>query len=289
MHANVMIAACAALAMNVAIVAGAAAQNGAITCKSPGRLVRMAELPEASGLASARGRLWSHNDSGAPVIHAVDTSGKPVGRVTLSGARVIDWEAIATGPCPSGSCLYVGDIGDNNSKRETITVYRIAEPEKTAGNVTAEAFHATYPDGSHDAETLLVAPDGTLMIVTKGETGPIALYKFPKNLSASSTMRLERIGKSISDKPGDRQRITDGAISTDGKLVVLRTKEALTFYRGPEFMRGEFQVAGRFDTTALGEPQGEGVTFGQDGVVYVAGEGGGKKMPGTLGTLSCRP
>jgi hypothetical protein len=289
MRAKGMIAAGAALALCVVVVAEAGAQNGSINCKSPGGLVRLAELPEASGLASARGHLWSHNDSGAPVLIALDSRGTVAGRVTLSGARVEDWEALAAGPCPSGSCLYVGDIGDNNGKRATITVYRLTEPTKPSGSVAAEAFHASYPDGAQDAEALLVAPDGTVLIVTKGDTGPIAVYRFPKELRRDATMRLERLGKAIAGKPGNKERITDGAISPDGKLVVLRTREALTFYRGPEFLRGEFQVAGRFDATALGEPQGEAVAFGQDGVVYLAGEGGGKKVAGTLGTLACRP
>ena len=34
--------------------------------------------------------------------------------------------------------------------------------------------------------------------------------------------------------------------------------------------------------------QGEAVAFGADGAVFVAGEGGDKGLPGTLGVLSCR-
>jgi hypothetical protein len=68
---------------------------------------------------------------------------------------------------------------------------------------------------------------------------------------------------------------------------VLRTKAALTFYRASEFLRGEFREVQRVDLRPLGEPQGEGVAFGSSNTVYVAGEGGGKRRPGTLGVLSC--
>ena len=280
----------AALIGIAAATAAAQGTNGAV-CKADSPLVTIAALPEASGLAIGRSttRLWMHNDSGAPELIAVDPTGAVSGRLTLSGVRVEDWEAIASGPCGSGNCLYVGDIGDNDAKRKRITVYRVQEPEKTTGSVPADAMHAIYPDGAHDAETLLVAPDGSLFIVTKGDTGPIGVYKFPRGAKPGSTVTLEPIGKAIAEKPSSDNRVTDGAFSTDGKWVVLRTNHALTFYRGEDFMRGSFTVAHRFDVTSLKEPQGEAVVFGAGNTVYVGGEGGGKNQPGTLATLSCAP
>ncbi len=278
----------AALCVSPALAEGRS-RNGAAACESPRMIATLPELPEASGLArGSSGLLWSLNDSGAPVLLAYDANGKPAGRLTIEGARVEDWEAIASGPCASGTCLYVADIGDNNAKRKNITVYRIAEPVKPGGTASAEAFHASYPDGAHEAEALLVAPDGTLLVVTKGETGPVSVYKFPKQLS-KEPMRLERVGQSISGKAKATERVTDGAISADGKVVMLRTRTSLTFYRGAEFLRGDFQVISSADLSALGEPQGEGVAFGAGDAVYVASEGGGKKAPGRLGVLSCRP
>jgi hypothetical protein len=260
-------------------------------CKPETALVTISALPEASGLAFARGttRLWMHNDSGAPELIAVDPKGAVTGRLTLSGARVEDWEALASGPCGKGRCLYVGDICDNDAKRKQITIYRLQEPETPSGSVAAEPIHATYPDGAHDAETLLVSPDGSLFIVTKGDTGPVALYRFPPELKAGATVKLERVGKAIAEKPGELSRVTDGAISSDGKWVVLRSNTALTFYRGEQFMRGDFAVARRVDVSGLKEPQGEAVVFGTGNTVYLGGEGGGKKQPGTLATLSCEP
>ena len=146
------------------------AQNDAAQCRPVGPLVQVPGLSEASGLAVSRrtpGRLWTHNDSGEPVVVSVDARGSVTGRVRLTGAAVEDWEAIAVGPCGTGSCLHVADIGDNEARRTRITIYRLPEPEAANGSASvADVFHATYPDGAHDAETPLVGADGRLYVVT---------------------------------------------------------------------------------------------------------------------------
>ena len=83
------------------------------------------------------------------------------------------------GPERNQSYLYIGDIGDNSERRSEIIVYRVPEPTITAADASstkskprvtesAEAIHLRYPDGKHDAETLMVHPvTGSLFIVTK--------------------------------------------------------------------------------------------------------------------------
>jgi hypothetical protein len=285
---------CAAM---VAVAQAAASARGpqsgsSLACKPSGSMVRLAGLPEASGLVVSRGipgRLWSHNDSGKPELFALNTKGQVTGRVSVTGAALQDWEALTAASCGNRTCLYIADIGDNDASRKEITVYRVPEPAAAATSAQVDGvFRAAYPDGAHDAEALLAGPDGTLYIVTKGDTGQVALYRFPRELSAGATMRLERVGAPISKgQPGEDARITDAAISQDGEWVVLRTRTALTFYRAAEFLKGEFREAQRLDLTSIGEPQGEGVAFGSSNTVYVAGEGGGKSQPGTLAVLSC--
>ena len=72
---------------------------------------------------------------------------------------------MARGPCQGGdaaggSCLYFGDMGDNRESRSYCAVYRVREPAAmTSGlEVAAEALPFQYPDGSHNAEALLVHP-----------------------------------------------------------------------------------------------------------------------------------
>lgn len=161
------------LALTVAcnLTAAPPAQVQTDRCRSIGETVRLPGLGEASGITASRrtpGLLWAHNDSGDPAVYALDLSGSIKHRVLLAGAAVDDWEDIAIAACPGGSCLYVADIGDNGARRRRITIYRVPEPELSdKATQPVEAFHATYPDGSHDAEALFVLPSGDLFIVTK--------------------------------------------------------------------------------------------------------------------------
>jgi Esterase-like activity of phytase len=265
-----------------------------LQCRPAGELVRVEDIAEASGIAASRrnpGTFWAINDSGQPVIFALDAKGTVTGRVRLTGARLEDWEAVAVGPCGSGSCLYVGDIGDNNGTRKQITIYRVPEPaigdDMTA---TAEVFHATYPDGPQDAESLVLTSDGSLYIVTKGEKGSVALYRFPRELHAGSTMPLQRVAKPRDPgKSPNSERITDAAASPQGDWIVLRTNRAATFHHLKELMAGNWRPAHVVDLADLDEPQGEGVTLTADGTLVVVGEGGGKSAPGTLARLTCAP
>ena len=272
-----------------------AAQNGpakAPTCQAAGALVGIPELTEASGLAASKrlpGRFWAHNDSGEPVLIALDSRGTVLGQVRLPGAQVDDWEAVAVGSCPAGSCIYVGDIGDNGARRRDITIYRVPEPADLPGSVgNAEVFRARYPDGAHDAEALLVTPRGDILIVTKGEAEPVGLYRLPPDASPGGTATLQSIGKPRqSVKPADDGQITDGAVSPSGAWVALRSNTTIFLYRTEDLMSGNWMEASRISLKALKEPQGEGVAFGDDKTLYVVGEGGGISGAGTFGRLTC--
>lgn len=267
------------------------ASQHAQQCTAAATLVKVPQLTEASGLAMSRrvpGRLWTHNDSGQPLLYALDGQGMVTGQVRVSGAKVEDWEAVAVGPCGTGSCIYIGDIGDNDAKRRSITVYRVPEPDAGVSTATvAETLRASYPDGAHDAETLLVA-GGRLYIVTKGETGPVGLYRFPAQLQSGTTMKLERVGEP-SLTADENSRITDGSVSADDQWIALRSKSALTFYRAADFLTGQWRAASTVDLKPLREPQGEGLALGADNAVFLAGEGGGKKQPGTFARFACAP
>lgn len=80
-----------------------------------------------------------------------------------------------------------------------------------------------YPDGAHDAEALLVTPTGEIVIVTKGETGPVGLYRVPSDAKPGGTATLQPIGRPHQRKPAEDERITDGAVSPSGAWVALTT------------------------------------------------------------------
>ncbi len=87
----------------------------------------------------------------------------------------VNAEALAPGPCEATGglrCLYVGDIGANTGA-SAITVYRLAEPDAAAlpASVQANRWVYDYPDGEFNAEALLIADDGGVVLITKPDLG----------------------------------------------------------------------------------------------------------------------
>ena len=154
----------------------------------------------------------------------------------------------------------------------------------------AEVFNAAYPEGEdHEAEAVFVI-DQQLYLVTKGH--PSVLFRFPREMPHGSLALLERIGQIPTERflKGTiprRTRITDGETSPDGRWVALRTNEALLVYRSRDLAAGNTNSLLHADLRALDETQGEGVAISNDGDVYLAGEGGGKRRPGTFAHIKC--
>jgi len=252
-------------------------------------------ITECSGLAASQknpGVLWVHNDSGdVPRVFAVQEDGLLRGVYDLEDALAVDWEDMARGPCEGlgdPDCLYVGDIGDNGQSRGTIQVYRVGEPtvppagspeETTLQNV--ERFDCVYPDGAHDAETLLVDPDtGIPYIVTKSVNQDTNVYRFPGPPVAGETAVLEFVATLDA-----RAFLTGGDAAMDGSRVVLR--DYLAAYDYPRGTGGTFEQI--FSQTpclvplAL-EAQGESLTVGPSGLeLFTASEG----VAGPINKATC--
>lgn len=198
--------------------------------------IKTSEITESSGVVDSRCNanvLWTHNDSGdGNFIYALDKQGTKLGTFRVSGAKNVDWEDIATLKNPAGECfLYIGDTGNNDLDRDELTIYRVKEPivtgdtnssrEKPIETEKAEALKFSYPDYTHNAETLLVHPmTGDIYVVTKEDSDPAGVYKFPANFNSASTSRLERISDfKVPAIPYGM--LTGGDISPDGKHVVI--------------------------------------------------------------------
>jgi hypothetical protein len=182
--------------------------------------------------------LMGHAD--VPARSLACTSVRVVLAVRVTGANVDDWEDVAVGPCPQGSCVYLADIGDNSGNRKHITLYRVAEPapgDPATGPV--DVFHAGYPDGPHDAESLFVTRESGVFLITKGDPGPVALYRFPRPLASGGTLPLQRIGEPLAGQKVDvKDRPTGAAASPDGQWVAVRTTHWIAFYRTADFISG---------------------------------------------------
>jgi hypothetical protein len=195
-------------------------------------------IKESSGIAASQRNtniFWTHNDSGdGPFIYAFDRQGKHHGVWRVAGAGAVDWEDMAIGPGPKRgrSYLYIGDIGDNLKKRDQITVYRVAEPRITPkdssstvqnplGTEAADVIRLKYPDGKHDAETLLIHPlTGDLYVITKVRGAAARVYKLRAPAPKSRVLTLSYVGE-LRFPNQFLGFITGGAISPDGHRVII--------------------------------------------------------------------
>jgi hypothetical protein len=249
------------------------------------------DLKESSGLAQGRrnpGLFWSHNDAGnSPVLYGVSSEGSLGATVRIQGATLQDWEDIEAGPCGGANCLFVGDIGDNDGKRGTITIYRIEEPAAGTASATATALRARYPGGPRDAEAMFILSND-IYIVTKGREGPIELYRFPGAGSQGGTATLEKVRELWPAPKESDDRVTSASASPDGRWVGIRTYRKLYIYPAGSLTSttGSIPEPIVMDLSSLGEKGGEGLALANDGTVFLSSEAGGKQ-PARLSRLKC--
>ncbi len=229
-------------------------------------------LTEVSGLVSS-GRapevLFVHNDSGDTArFIAIDTRCRTRATYPLPGVTATDWEDIARGP---GSVLWLADIGDNRAARATVRVVRVSEPVVPAVSsraptlpLASTSYSLTYPDGPHDAETLLCDPaDGRLYVVTKSFTGRGRLYAAPLPLRPDAVNPLVALD-------AFRVLATGGDVSPDGTTVALRGYQSVYVARVPTGSAQGPRLAGVFAAgpgEVLGLPaekQGEAIGWSSD-------------------------
>lgn len=217
--------------------------------------------------------LWMHNDSGDNNrLFALNVDEGIMETYYLVGCQARDWEDIAIGPGPKDgvSYLYVGDIGDNNQKHRYKTIYRVPEPSIMTNNSKrqyhlngSEKISVFYPDGYHDAETLLLDPiTRDLFIINKSEVTTI-IYRIPFPQSTSLSIRLERLIE-IPIK-----EIVGGDISSDGSEIILKTYLAVFYWKRimGEKIEETLQRRGIM-LPYFPEPHGEAICWKSDGSGY---------------------
>ena len=200
------------------------------------------------------------NDSGdTGRVFTVDQDGRTVGITTWSD-DAHDVEALA--PAGDGG-VWVGDIGDNRASRDTVQVTKV--PVGRGDRVSdGPVYDLEYPDGSHDAETLLATADDQIYVVTKGVFGG-AVYAAPATLDPDHVNRLVPVADGI------LPMATDGAVLPDRRHVLIRGYTSASVYSFPDF--------DRVDAFGLPEQrQGEGLAVARDGTIYLSSEGRGSDV-----------
>jgi hypothetical protein len=256
--------------------------------------VGVAALDSLSGVAVSRAQpdiIFAHNDHDRPEVYALDLQGREHAQITLTNATGSDFEDIAVGPCGTGTCVFLGDIGDNNSQRTQYAILRFAQPTIPAapGNTTLtpayERFAFVYEDGSHNAEGLMVGPDGTLYVVTKvaagtggrvAATGPSTIYRLPANMSAAAMATATKVA-TLPVPAGTDLAASAAAAHPCGLGFVLRTYDKVYEFAVPAGKTFEAAFTATPKVVAMPtEPQSEGIDYRADGLGFVtSGEGAG--------------
>jgi hypothetical protein len=235
-------------------------------------------LNAISGIAASAansGVLYVHNDRDQPEFFAINDRGVLLGTFAVQGATVMDIEDIAVGPCPQGSCVYLADLGDNVTPREEYQVVRVAEPTVDATQpgsdaaLDSETLTFSYPDGTHNAESLLIDhATQNLYVVTKEAAGVAsAVYRLPATFGAASTAATKVADLSI---PGPNDTPATAADAHPcGLAFLLRTNNTLYEFRISEGESFEALFLATPNILPFGdEQQGEAVAYSSNGLSY---------------------
>jgi hypothetical protein len=231
-------------------------------------------LAELSGLVDVGDRTLAINDGGDQVaVYALDARCQVVD-VHSVPVDPYDPEDVALG---ADGTVWVADTGDNNGIRTTVALHALR------ADGSAALFRLTYPDGAHDAEALLLAPDGTPYLVTKEVLGASGVYRPSAALVDGGTVAMTKVAGvnlTLTGTPGGpvgragQLMVTGGAVARDGSRLALRTyTDAYVWPLTGSDVPGA--LSGDAVRVPLPEsPQGEAISFTADGQqLVVASEG----------------
>lgn len=222
---------------------------------------------ESSGLVvDARSGLFvTTNDSGdGGRLFVVDPAdGTTVGvtrwRSSTGQADPVDVEALA--PAGPGE-VWVADIGDNNGVRDSVRLVRVPVGPGER-DVVVDSYELAYPDGARDAESLLIDPQGRVLVVTKGLFGG-EMLRADQPLAADRPTALTRIGAAL-------PIATDAAFFPDARHLIVRSYGSAAVYSYPSLKKiGDFGLPD--------QQQGEGIAVDAAGDVFLSSEGEGSQV-----------
>jgi hypothetical protein len=181
-------------------------------------------IKESSGLVRSRRHsdvqlYWTLGDSGnAASLYAFNDAGKLLKEIPIPNAKNVDWEDLAI---DKHGRLVIADIGDNARKRETITLYRLPEPDvfkdERAANV--EVFHFKYPkaEGAQDAEALIVIDDAACLFTKHIELTRVYRLPLPEKAPEAGTV----VEAELIDSSKLITGLTGASLSSDGRVALV--------------------------------------------------------------------
>ena len=188
-------------------------------------------IKESSGVVASRRYadvFWTHNDGGGPkkqVLYAIDLEGNTRASFPVIGVTLHDWEDLAI---DSAGHLYIGDIGNNDSKRDALAVYEIEEPNPQAGAERISpkrVWNLRVPRAPFDCESLFVWKDDGYVVSKVFNNARAQIFRFPLK-ETSRPLTLELVATTKIESP-----VTGADISADGTLLGLVAKNGAYVFR----------------------------------------------------------
>lgn len=226
-------------------------------------------VEEASGIADSRlnaGMLWVQEDSGnPPELHLLSHQGQLLRSLTVTGAANIDWEdlALAPGPAPSLYYLYIGDIGDNDQKRDQVSILRGAEVSSTATSIVTDNIRIQYADGAHDAEAFIVEPETLDIYILTKRDAKSGIYKLTYPYSTTVVNTARKVGEL------PYNFVVSAALRADGRGLAVKDYVSIRYYpRTPGESIADVLKKTPSNLPYQMEQQGEAICFTLDGSYY---------------------
>ncbi len=191
-------------------------------------VIDVPELRESSGIAfSTRTNdlLFSHNDSGdAARLFAFNLDGKFVYQLEIENATAKDWEDMCSFEYEGKNWLAVGDIGDNEFKRDSVAIYVLKEPKEKAGDKRRKSefeyeLHVEYAGGPVNSEALAYDPINHSFVMLSKENLKCVIYEvaIPAEPKKENRVKAKPIAQQVIPM------VTGADISRDGKKMVICT------------------------------------------------------------------
>jgi hypothetical protein len=231
-------------------------------------------LPEVSGLVAVDDQLVAINDGGEQVAVFLLDAACQVADLRTAAVDPYDPEDIAVA---TDGTVWLADTGDNNADRPTVALIALRPDGSTS------ILRHTYPDGPHDAEALLMPPDGTPYVVTKEILGASGVYRPAGALVDGGAVAMDKVAAvnltftgTAGGPVGEAGQllVTGGAVARDGSAVALRTYTDAYVWRlsGSDIPAALAAAPVRVPLPA--SPQGEAISFATDSrSLVVTGEG----------------
>jgi hypothetical protein len=230
---TLLLASLLAASLTASLTACNAAEPGQDVAPGVRLLARISDLhiKESSGVIASRRYadvFWTHNDGGGPkkqVLYAIDLAGNTRAFFSVIDVTLQDWEDLAI---DDTGHLYIGDIGNNDAKRDMLTVYEIDEPNPQAGTgsiAPKRAWKLKFPGAPFDCESLFVWKDHGYVVSKVFDKARAQIFRFPLE-ETNEPLTLELVATTKIESP-----VTGADISADGTLLGLVAKNGAYVFR----------------------------------------------------------